>query len=375
MMHRASPRGPLIDKVAACFKQRRRRRVVLAATIALSQASHAPLAIAQLPFPTTADVPGVSATLSSSPPYHCVTNFYVDAIKGNDSDPGTQEKPWKTIQNADNGYPNVPTAGECVNVLPGTYPLTRTLILGHGGNRGSATGYVVYRSTVPQGAHLIAENGIAREGNGDLIMLYAPYIIVDGFEVDGNKNLTPGHGIDGCAGGGGPLAIAHHVIVVNNIIHDMGGAGLSSCTAEYILWRNNVVYNTSSTSPWQTSGLGVWKPQALAPGSYSPADWDKIEYRIEIAYNIARNNGEGPSIPGDHTDGNGIIIDTTMGSAQCPTCATPYPGKILVLGNLSYDNGGGGIHIFLSKDVTVANNTVYIIITSTPGTLGTRGGS
>jgi parallel beta-helix repeat protein len=71
------------------------------------------------------------------------------------------------------------------------------------------------------------------------------------------------------------------------------------------------------------------------------------------------DNGEGPQIPYPHTDGNGIIIDTTLGSSTCPTCGTPYPGDILVLGNISYNNGGGGIHVFLSQNVTVANNTVY----------------
>ena len=356
MTYPASSRRRLTDKQARFAGDRWPRVVAAMAAIVIAYVSSAS---AQLPFPAAADVPGTSAALSSSPPYQCVTNHYVDGANGNDAGPGSQAKPWKTIQNADNGYPNRPVAGECINVLPGTYALTSTLILGRGGNSNAPTGYVVYRSTVPQAAHLIAQGGIAQSGNGDLIMLTAPYVIVDGFEVDGNHALTAGHGIDGCAGGGGPLGIAHHIIVINNIVHDMGGAGLSSCTADYIIWRNNLVYDTSSTSRYQASGLSVWKPQALAAGSYAPADWDKVEYGIEIAYNIARDNGEGPSIPGDHTDGNGIIIDTTLGSADCPTCGAAYPGKILVIGNLSHDNGGGGIHVFLSKNVVVAHNTVY----------------
>ena len=48
-----------------------------------------------------------------------------------------------------------------------------------------------------------------------------------------------------------------------------------------------------------------------------------------------------------------------MNSADCPTCATPYPGRVLVMSNVSYNNGGGGIHVFLSRDVVVANNTVF----------------
>ena len=78
-----------------------------------------------------------------------------------------------------------------------------------------------------------------------------------------------------------------------------------------------------------------------------------------IASNVVHDNAEGPTIPGNHTDGNGIIIDTTLGSYVCPTCGTAYPGNILVVGNVTYNNGGGGIHVFLSKNVVVANNTSY----------------
>jgi hypothetical protein len=301
--------------------------------------------------------PGVSRSPSTSPSYTCPTNRYVDSVNGNDANPGTQSAPWKTIQNADNGYPNAPAPGECINVFPGTYRINRTIILSHGGNSNTPSGYVVYRSTVPQGARIIAARALG--GNGDMMMLSAPYIIIDGFNVDGNKSITSGHGIDGCADGGGPRLIAHHFVAINNIIHDMGGAGLSSCTADYITWAHNDVYNTSGTNLYQASGLSVWQPRALAPGSYTPTAADNIPYHIVIAYNVARNNGEGPTIPAPHTDGNGIIIDTSFGSAACPTCGTAYPGDILVLGNLVYDNGGGGVHVFLSENVAVVNNTTY----------------
>ncbi len=302
-----------------------------------------------------AAVPGLSPALSASPPYRCLIDRYVDAVHGNDSNPGTQAAPWKTIRNADNGYPNVPKPGECVNVLPGTYNLAARLIIGHGGNSNSPTGFVVYRSTVPQAAHIVAGSGV---GNVSLITLLAPYIIIDGFNIDGNHAHTTGSGIDGCAGGGGPTAIAHHFVAINNIIHDMGGAGLATCTADYITWTHNVVYNTSSTNPYQVSGIAVWQPKVVAPGSYTRTAADNVPFGIAISYNVVHDNAEGPSISGPHSDGNGIIIDTTLGSSSCPTCGTPYPGNILVLGNVSYNNGGGGIHIFLSQNVTVANNTV-----------------
>jgi parallel beta-helix repeat protein len=283
----------------------------------------------------------------------------VDAVRGNDANPGTRGRPWKTIQSADDGYPNVPSAGECINILPGEYKLTQPLILGHGGDNSSPTGYVVYRSTTLRGAHLIAEDGIEKHSNGDLVMVTGPYVIVDGLDVDGNRNLTRGHGIDGCVGGGRPVAIAHHFIAINNLIHDMGGAGLSSCSAEYITWLNNEVYHTSATSLYQASGISVWKPRAVPISSVQRTELDMARFGIIIAYNLVHDNAEGAIIPGEHTDGNGIIIDTTLNSAKCATCDIPYAGNVLVLGNLSYNNGGGGIHVFLSKNVVVTNNTVF----------------
>jgi parallel beta-helix repeat protein len=320
---------------------------------------------------TPAETPGLSSALSASPPYTCVTNYYVDAVNGNDANPGTQAAPWKTIQNAEASTNKTkPQAGGCVNVLPGTYRISNTLIFSHGGKGNTPTGYVVYRSTVPQGAHIIAGQAWSTFG-GDMIMLWVPYIVVDGFEIDGNNSLAAGQGINGCADGGGYSLIAHHFIAINNIIHDMGGAGLSSCHADYITWKHNVVYNTSSTSLFQVSGIDLWEPEALAAGSYTPTAADNVPFGITISYNIARNNGEGSAVPAPHTDGNGIIVDTTLGSSTCPTCGTAYPGNILVLGNLAYDNGGGGIHVFLSENVTVADNTVYnnFLDPLNPGTL------
>jgi hypothetical protein len=300
-------------------------------------------------------VPGVSAHLAAHPPYQCVTNYYVDPVNGSHTNPGTLALPWISPTDADDGYPNTPTPGECVNLASGTYPVPSTLIFAHGGDKNTATGFVTYRSMTPGGAHLIAEPGIDDGGNGDVIMIWAPYLIFDGLEIDGNNGLANGSGIDGCANGGQPGNIADHFVALNNMIHDVGGSGLSSCSADKIEWWNNVVYNTSSTNLYQVSALNIWQPQATPDGvGDGTAYWG-----IRIGRNVVHDNGEGPSIPGNHTDGNGIIIDTTLDSFACPTCGNAYTGQILVIGNSSYNNGGGGVHVFLSANATVANNTIY----------------
>jgi parallel beta-helix repeat protein len=331
----------------------------------------APSAMAQMPFPATANTPGLSADLSLSPPYTCVNNYYINSAAPNASDfnPGTLAQPWKTIYAAQGAVDNSATfgfhrsqAGDCYNVMPGTYTLDWTIPLSLGGNSNSATGYVVYRSTVPQGAHIVPSAKF--NASGDIFQLQAGYFIIDGFDIDGNNAFTNGDGIDGCAAGGQQTFwIAHHFVAINNLIHNLGGAGLSSCNADFVIWRNNVVYNNASTSPYQKSGININGAQGLAAGSYTPTAWDTaMSFGIQILYNISHDNLEGPVINWAHTDGNGIIIDTSYNCSSGPNaCAgqTPYPGQMLILGNLSYNNGGSGIQVFESENVTIANNTCY----------------
>ena len=231
--------------------------------------------------------------------------------------------------------------------------LSHTLVLGHGGNAAAPFGYVVYRSTVTGGAHLIAGPDFPAGTADDMVTLWAPYIAVQGFEIDGNQARAGGSGLNGCASGGQPGNIAHHFIALDNIIHDVGGSGIASCSADFITWIGNTVYASASTNRWQMSALNIWQPKSVA--GIAPS----ASYGIVIADNVVHHNAEGSTIPTPHTDGNGIIIDTTLGSFTCPTCGEPYPGRILVQANVVYQNGGGGIHVFLSRDVTVVGNIAY----------------
>ncbi len=62
-----------------------------------------------------------------------------------------------------------------------------------------------------------------------------------------------------------------------------------------------------------------------------------------------------------NTDGNGIIMDAFHNRGETNVV---YPYKTLVAFNVTYKNGGYGIHLFLSgtasgNGFTVANNTSY----------------
>jgi parallel beta-helix repeat protein len=91
---------------------------------------------------------------------------------------------------------------------------------------------------------------------------------------------------------------------------------------------------------------------SATPGGYSP-------FHNVVAWNSVYNNRIAPynSVAcGSHTDGNGIIMDTFL-DLYSQTLVFPY--QTLVSNNVSYYNGGRGVHVFRTSNVTVANNTVY----------------
>ncbi|MEI9982839.1 MAG: hypothetical protein WDN69_06265 [Aliidongia sp.] len=78
-----------------------------------------------------------------------------------------------------------------------------------------------------------------------------------------------------------------------------------------------------------------------------------------VSGNVVFDNMKAANNPvacGSHTDGNGIIMDTFLDET---TLSIVYPYRTLITGNISYANGGGGVHVFRTSNVTVANNTVY----------------
>ena len=92
----------------------------------------------------SAQSPGPNASFFAKPFYSCLRSFYVSTA-GNDSNQGTASSPWLTIQHADSSSR---APGDCVIVAPGTYQ-ARVLIQ-HGGNAPTPTGYVVYRCATPR---------------------------------------------------------------------------------------------------------------------------------------------------------------------------------------------------------------------------------
>ncbi len=252
--------------------------------------------------------------------------YYV-ATDGDNGNDGSEDFPWETISYAVS-QPLFP--GDGVIVKPGTY--TEQITVAQSGS--AEGGYIIIRSQTQGGAVILPPGAIY-----STINITADYVIIDGFDVQGGD----GHAVDGEG--------CHHSGVFNCIAHDSGGSGISFARSEYITIQNNVAYGNAGTNGYQCSGISVYQCRNLS------GDTEYKGFRTVIRGNISYNNVETAAIGGEHTDGNGIIIDDFQ-HTQAPTFPN-YTYPTLVENNLVYGNGGKGIQVTWSDYVTVRNNTAW----------------
>ena len=161
---------------------------------------------------------------------------------------------------------------------------------------------------------------------------------------------------------------AHHVWVLNSIVSGFDQSGLQLNSSEYLYTIHNTVFGNSNTQ-CDAQGSGISYAGLNAVTGYTPTSDDQTNpnpllsptwvngskfFHNVIEYNVVYNNAltkcGTTSNPYD-TDGNGIIMDSFLNNN--------YPNPTLVAFNVTYDNGGGGVHIFCSGNVTVANNSCF----------------
>ncbi len=286
--------------------------------------------------------------------------LYVSASLGSNSHTGTSSAaPLATIQYAE----GLTSPGDTVLVMNGTY-----VDQGTGGNilfvnrSGTAAAPITYKAYPGQQPVLRFTRSWAA------IRVSADYIVLDGLQIVGNaatvqpsyalaqarnllNPLTNGDGIDIDPPSAG--VTPHHVTIQNMIIHDVPGGGIAVDDADYVTVQNNLVYNTSNWSPYGDSAISVYEPHDIDAAT---------GYKISILRNTTFNNSElVPCVCRDYkavSDGNGIIIDDNM-DTQASGTRTPYHGRTLVAYNISFGNGGSGIHAYSSQHIDILNNTAY----------------
>ncbi len=188
----------------------------------------------------------------------------------------------------------------------------------------------------------------------------AAYVEVYGFELVGPNPIT-----DPSGSGIAVTQRAHDIRLIENTIHDVPGGGIEVKHADYLYIEGNRIYN----SAWG------WIPEA-PDSSYGHsaisfyqlmnAEQSRPEIRNIVRGNVVSNAyNTRPFVAGDTiTDGNCFILDDTKYAGDREESvidgySRPYAGTTLVENNLCVDNGGRGIHAFVSNNLIARNNTLY----------------
>jgi parallel beta-helix repeat protein len=117
--------------------------------------------------------------------------------------------------------------------------------------------------------------------------------------------------------------------------------------------------SASSPTPYVATADDKVNPNPLIGSFMNGTAWFHQVYSWNDGYNNwinTCNSGGTGCVTSGVTDGNFIILDT-FGTSNGNNIN--YPDQTLVSYNLTYNNGGGGIHIYSSEYITVANNTSY----------------
>ncbi|MDA3865999.1 MAG: right-handed parallel beta-helix repeat-containing protein, partial [Salinivirgaceae bacterium] len=295
------------------------------------------------------------------------TNYYVSGTGSDSNDGLSPTSAFANIQTA----ADLTNPGDVVNIMNGTYNQAIPWVYSNHStilvvNRsGEENAYITYKNY--PGHHPVISGENCRWG---CVEILASYIKLEGLEIAGNnQNITYAQArvyydyyeankpsvdwtylgemnVNGlCIGQGNLTTNTNHVEVRNCIVHDFQGAGIGGGKCDYITVENNISYNNSWYGMYATSGLSFNSAEDIDTNT---------GYKIIVRGNIVYNNKcliPWASHNGLLSDGNGIIIDTFDGSA--------YAGKTLVENNLSYFNGGSGIHSYNSSNVDIRNNTAY----------------
>jgi hypothetical protein len=323
-----------------------------------------------------AQSPGPSAALFATPYYKCTTNYYV-AVNGSDSNPGTSAAPWASIHQANgSGGPGV-----CVNIAPGSY--AAGAVITKGGNVASSSGYMVYRCQTLDGC-TITDPG---NNNSAAFDVQANYVMIDGFNLAASSATLYGQGVEVWNGNNSFAVAQHHVWVLNSIVSGYGQSGLQLNNGEYLYAVHNKIYGNASAG-CAAQGSGISLASEIALSGYTPTADDTNNailgaigsgFHNAVMWNVVYNNALttcGSAADAYDTDGNDVILDSwgwNHGSGPLVANAVPYTGGGLVAFNVVYNAGGGGVHVFYTGNVTVANNTCYNTYLDPYNTASARG--
>jgi hypothetical protein len=281
----------------------------------------------------------VTVTLSTntSTSTHIPNIFYV-AKDGSDSNPGTEEKPWLTIQKA----ADTMVAGDTVFVKNGTY--NENIYIGKNDPRksGKMNNPITYIAF--PGHHPIIDGKELNEpeGLGLLSILGESYITIDGFEITGNSAYYGVYVQGNCS----------HITLKNLIVHDHKLSGIYTTGYRFkftdLVIDNCEIYNTnkilesSECIVLETiDGFEVKNCYIHDQGK------DGIDAKVGSKNGTIHDNiikGDGKSWGNYTSDKNGYLQNSTSTGIYLDCYGVPI-NNIAVYNNYIYDCFAAGIAI------------------------------
>jgi Right handed beta helix region len=240
------------------------------------------------------------------------SSFYVSTT-GNDSNPGTQAAPWRTIQHA----ADVARAGSTVNVRGGVYEELLTIKAS-----GNATdGYITFRSYPGETAVLDAEHFTPSGRQGVLTIHNQSYIRIEGFEIrnfrTAEHRLAP-LGID-------VMGAGSHIELLKNNVHHI---------------ENNFQGRDAPGSGGNGFGIAVYGTDAKTPISELIIDGNEVHHLNTGSSESLVVNGNVTNFRITHNvvhDNNNIGIDVIGFERTAPDPAVDQARDGVVSGNLVYN--------------------------------------
>jgi hypothetical protein len=274
------------------------------------------------------------------------SSFYV-STSGNDSNPGTQAAPWRTVQHA----ADTVRAGSIVNVRGGVYE--ELVSIKASGN--ATDGFITFRSYRGETAVLEAEHFTPSGRSGVLTIDNKSYVRIEGFEIRNYRTaehrLTPlGISIMGAG--------SHIVLLRNNVHHieqtfngrdapGRGGNGFGIA-----------VYGTDARTPITELVIDGNEVHHLKTGSSESLVVNGNVTNFRITHNVVHDN-------------NNIGIDVIGFERTAPDPAVDQARDGVVSGNLVYsitsrgnpaygnDESSDGIYVDGGTRILIEQNVIH----------------
>ena len=296
---------------------------------------------------------------------HYARPAYYVSSKGSDTNDGRTEQtalatPQKAVAAAQ--------PGDIILLMEGTYPSGRSAVtFRHGGTPAAWIALKNYPGHAPLllnetwGCITIGDSSKTTAATRPAVA----YIEVRGLHIRGNANVadkkypdalnrsdprTNGNGL--AVEGRYTQNTPHHLRFADNVVEYNSGAGISVLEADWVTIENNITRNNCWWMIFAGSGISI----------LGASNFDATEggYKHLVRNNVSHGNRcflKWKTI-NQFSDGNGIILDVNRRTHDRPEGR--FLGRTLVQGNLSYNNGGSGIHAFKANRVDIINNTAWM---------------